>query len=86
MCWPQTTDADGKYYFGNLREGAYVVNIVPPTGYLPTIGGNDPNDDDAADSNGILNPDGVSPASRLTSNGVKSQRMVVQPIPRLVSV
>ncbi|MGB5597350.1 MAG: IPTL-CTERM sorting domain-containing protein, partial [Thiothrix litoralis] len=55
---PQTTDADGKYYFGNLREGAYVVNIVPPTGYLPTIGGNDPNDDDAADSNGILNPDG----------------------------
>ncbi|WGZ93498.1 MAG: IPTL-CTERM sorting domain-containing protein [Candidatus Thiothrix putei] len=55
---PQTTDADGKYFFGNLREGDYVVKVVPPAGYLPTVGGNDPNDDDATDSNGVLAPDG----------------------------
>ncbi|WMP16628.1 IPTL-CTERM sorting domain-containing protein [Thiothrix lacustris] len=55
---PQTTDADGKYFFGNLREGAYVVNVVPPAGYLPTIAAPDPNNNDATDSNGILNPNG----------------------------
>ncbi len=55
---PQTTDADGKYFFGNLREGDYIVKVVPPVGYLPTVGGNDPNDDNATDSNGILAPDG----------------------------
>jgi hypothetical protein len=55
---PQTTDADGKYFFGNLREGAYVVNVVPPAGYLPTIAATDPNNNNATDSNGILNPNG----------------------------
>ncbi|UJS22533.1 IPTL-CTERM sorting domain-containing protein [Thiothrix winogradskyi] len=55
---PQTTDADGKYFFGNLREGDYIVKVVPPVGYLPTLGGNDPNDDNATDSNGVLAPDG----------------------------
>ncbi|SEB01484.1 IPTL-CTERM protein sorting domain-containing protein, partial [Thiothrix caldifontis] len=55
---PQTTDSDGKYFFGNLREGDYVVKVVPPAGYLPTVGGEDPNDDDATDSNGVLNADG----------------------------
>ncbi|QLQ32966.1 MAG: hypothetical protein HZT40_16740 [Candidatus Thiothrix singaporensis] len=55
---PQTTDADGNYFFSDLQEGKYVVKVIPPVGYLPTIGGSDPNDDNAGDSNGVLNPDG----------------------------
>jgi hypothetical protein len=55
---PQTTDADGKYFFGSLREGQYVVKVIPPAGYLPTVAVTDPNNNDGTDSNGLLNTDG----------------------------
>lgn len=55
---PQTTDADGKYLFTDLREGSYVVKVTPPPGYLPTIVVKDPNNDDGNDSNGIPTGDG----------------------------
>ncbi|OQX01702.1 MAG: hypothetical protein BWK73_45210 [Thiothrix lacustris] len=55
---PQTTDADGKYFFGSLREGQYVVKVIPPAGYLPTVAVIDPNNNDGTDSNGVLNADG----------------------------
>ncbi len=72
MLKPQTTDADGKYFFGNLREGAYVVKVKPPAGYLPTVAVTDPNNNDGTDSNGYPQlPMAASSASRLTSSWVK---------------
>ncbi|WP_308873909.1 IPTL-CTERM sorting domain-containing protein [Thiothrix subterranea] len=55
---PQTTDGDGKYFFGNLREGDYIVKVIPPAGYAATIPNADPNDDNPTDSNGIPASDG----------------------------
>jgi hypothetical protein len=49
----QTTDIDGKYFFGNLAEGKYIVKVTPPAGYEPTTSVNDPNNDDGTDSNGV---------------------------------
>ncbi|MEM7130419.1 MAG: SdrD B-like domain-containing protein, partial [Chloroflexota bacterium] len=48
----QTTGIDGLYFFDNLRPGDYVVRVTPPTGYLPTTDGGDPDNDDNTDSNG----------------------------------
>ena len=48
----QTTDIDGKYFFGNLAEGKYIVKVTPPAGYEPTAAVDDPNNDDSTDSNG----------------------------------
>ena len=31
---PQTTGADGKYYFEGLKEGSYIVEVTPPAGYV----------------------------------------------------
>ncbi|OQX02939.1 MAG: hypothetical protein BWK80_56820, partial [Desulfobacteraceae bacterium IS3] len=50
-----TTGADGLYNFKNLPPGNYVIQVTPPAGHAPTIGGNDPNDDNNKDSNGYLN-------------------------------
>ncbi|UOG93786.1 MAG: IPTL-CTERM sorting domain-containing protein [Candidatus Thiothrix sulfatifontis] len=55
---PQTTDGDGKYFFGNLREGDYIVKVIPPAGYTATVPNADPNDDNPTDSNGIPASDG----------------------------
>ncbi|WML86420.1 IPTL-CTERM sorting domain-containing protein [Thiothrix subterranea] len=55
---PQTTKEDGKYFFGNLREGDYIVKVIPPAGYAATIPNADPNDDNPTDSNGIPASDG----------------------------
>ena len=33
----QTTGADGLYYFDNLPEGDYQVQVLMPAGYTPTI-------------------------------------------------
>ena len=49
----QTTGADGVYNFVNLLPGDYVVQVTPPAGYVPTVGGADPNDNNNADSNGV---------------------------------
>ncbi len=48
------TDADGKYSFGNLDAGNYIVGIVIPTGYstVATNGG-DPDNNIDNDNNGI---------------------------------
>ncbi|QLQ32969.1 MAG: carboxypeptidase regulatory-like domain-containing protein [Candidatus Thiothrix singaporensis] len=40
-----TTGADGKYLFGNLPEGDYIVRAVAPEGYQVTTGGADVDDD-----------------------------------------
>lgn len=56
---PQVTASNGDYFFGNLREGDYVVQVTPPTGYELTKGGSDPNDNVANDSNGVTKTDGT---------------------------
>ncbi len=48
----QLSGANGEYFFGNLREGDYVIKVTPPDGYLPTIDNGDPDNDDGSDSNG----------------------------------
>ena len=55
---PQTTDSNGNYLFGNLREGSYLVKVTPPAGYVATTPSTDPNDNDGTDSNGIPQTDG----------------------------
>ncbi len=55
---PQTTTADGSYLFDNLPEGAFVIKITPPLGYLPTVVVADPNNNDGTDSNGLATEDG----------------------------
>ena len=54
----QTTSSNGEYFFGNLREGDYVLRVTPPVGYNLTQGGSDPNDNVNNDSNGITKTDG----------------------------
>ena len=56
---PQTTGSNGEYFFGNLREGDYVLQVTPPKGYNLTQGGSDPNDNINNDSNGITKTDGT---------------------------
>lgn len=56
---PQITGANGDYFFGNLREGDYVLQVTPPTGFTLTQGGSDPNDNVLNDSNGITKSDGT---------------------------
>lgn len=56
---PQVTGSNGDYFFGNLREGDYVLQVTPPTGYTLTQGGSDPNDNVLNDSNGIAKTDGT---------------------------
>ena len=55
----QTTGSNGEYFFGNLREGDYVLQVIPPVGYNLTQGGSDPNDNVNNDSNGITKTDGT---------------------------
>ena len=55
---PQTTDSDGNYLFGNLREGSYLIKVTPPAGYVATTPSTDPNNNDGTDSNGIPQADG----------------------------
>lgn len=50
---PQITGSNGEYFFGDLREGEYVIKVTPPAGYLPTVGNSDPDNDDGSDSNGV---------------------------------
>ena len=56
---PQTTGTNGDYFFGDLREGDYVLQVTPPAGYTLTQGGSDPNDNVLNDSNGITKTDGT---------------------------
>lgn len=56
---PQITGTNGDYFFGNLREGDYVLQVTPPTGFTLTQGGSDPNDNVLNDSNGITKTDGT---------------------------
>ncbi|HHB90104.1 MAG TPA: hypothetical protein ENK60_02215, partial [Anaerolineae bacterium] len=47
-----TTGPDGVYHFTNLAPGDYIVQVTPPSGYLPTPPQQpDPNTDDNTDSN-----------------------------------
>jgi hypothetical protein len=48
-----TSGADGLYQFTNLAPGEYRVRVLPPAGYSATQGGNDPDNDDNSDSNGV---------------------------------
>ncbi len=51
---PVTTGDDGFYSFANLLPGDYVVQVTPPGGYVPTVGGADADDDPSnTDSNGV---------------------------------
>ncbi len=51
---PQTTGPNGEYFFGNLREGDYIIAVTPPEGFLPTVSGGDPDNNDGTDSNGSV--------------------------------
>ncbi|MCB0044461.1 MAG: hypothetical protein KDD92_03430 [Caldilineaceae bacterium] len=50
---PQITGSDGLYYFDNLATGDYIIDVMPPSGYAPTVYEADPNTDVASDSNGV---------------------------------
>jgi len=50
---PQITGSNGEYFFGDLKEGDYVIKVTPPEGYLPTIDNGDPDNNDGTDSNGV---------------------------------
>ncbi|NQU29900.1 MAG: sortase, partial [Anaerolineae bacterium] len=50
---PQTTGADGLYYFGDLFEDDYYVQIAMPAGYTPTINQNTANNDDSENDSNI---------------------------------
>ncbi len=54
----QLSGANGEYFFGNLRDGDYVVRVTPPEGYSPTVGNGDPDNDDGSDSNGTESSSG----------------------------
>ncbi|CAA6813906.1 MAG: FIG00503626: hypothetical protein, partial [uncultured Sulfurovum sp.] len=68
----QTTDEDGLYYFDNLEEGDYKVQVTMPAGYTPstaqTIADNDDsqNDSNIAESIGDVHTSGLF---TLTANG-----------------
>ncbi|MEZ5534065.1 MAG: IPTL-CTERM sorting domain-containing protein [Thiolinea sp.] len=63
---PQVTGSNGEYFFGNLREGDYVLKVTPPDGYLPTIDNGDPDNNDGTDSNGTQFSDGSVLSSPIT--------------------
>jgi len=50
-----TTDANGYYWFNNLIADNYIVEVVPPSGYLGgTINGGDPDNNIDNDNNGVV--------------------------------
>jgi len=51
----QVTGINGFYRFTRLPEGDYFIRVTPPAGYGLTSGGNDPDDDNNSDSNGVTN-------------------------------
>ncbi len=59
------TLADGRYYFDNLPEGDYRVEVTMPPGYAPTINQNaadnddNPNDSNIASSAGNVHTSGI---------------------------
>ncbi|MCB1210954.1 MAG: hypothetical protein KDK97_16645, partial [Verrucomicrobiales bacterium] len=55
----QLTDGSGFYSFANLLAGTYVVRVTPPTDYLPTTYGGDPDNDVDHDSNAQMVPGNV---------------------------
>ena len=70
---PQTTGADGLYYFGDLFEDDYYVQIDMPVGYTPTINQNTANNDDSENDSNIQSSPSVntyrSGDFTLTNNG-----------------
>jgi protocatechuate 3,4-dioxygenase beta subunit len=50
---PQITDENGHYLFTNLPAGEYILHVDAPVGYQVSIGGNDPDDDNPVDNNGM---------------------------------
>ena len=90
----QTTINFGDYFFFDLRPGTYVVEIVPPAGYVSSSGrqgslidgpyegvGVDPNNDVNNDDNGITRADGriFSRPITLTSRGEETIGRRVDP-------
>jgi hypothetical protein len=67
-----TTLADGLYYFDNLPEGTYKVEVTPPAGYAASPVQNDTDDDDTADDSNIASESGgvfTSTALTLSAGG-----------------
>ncbi len=60
------TGSNGEYFFGNLREGDYVISVTPPAGYSPTIASANPDNDDATDSNGTIFDNGTVRSAPIT--------------------
>lgn len=50
----QTIDATGAYQFDSLPEGDYILSVLPPEGYVPTLGGFDPDTNDSNEDNNCL--------------------------------
>ena len=69
---PQTTGADGLYYFANLPAGDYKVKVTPPAGYVKSSFQTTGNNDDAANDSNIANTTGSEHTSglfTLSNNG-----------------
>lgn len=82
----QTTGADGAYFFDNLEEGNYTVQVTPPPHYVPstTQQGND-NDDTPNDSNikssGSASGSYISGVFELTEDGEPNGAAEVSNLP-----
>lgn len=62
---PQTTGADGLYYFDNLPEGDYRVGVTPPVGYEKSSAQNTANNDDTDNDSNIASTVGNDHTSGL---------------------
>ncbi len=73
-----TTPGSGLYYFDNLPEGDYRVEVTMPAGYAPTINQNavdnndNPNDSNIASSAGNVHTSGIFTLTNNTEPGVDS--------------
>ncbi len=62
---PQTTAADGLYYFDNLPADDYRVRVMPPAGYEPSSAQNAANNDDTDNDSNIASTAGTNHMSGL---------------------
>ncbi len=63
-----TTTGTGLYRFSGLPQGAYIVRVTPPVGYLSTIDSADQADNDGPDTNTDNNDNGDGVASGSVSS------------------
>ena len=68
----QNTGADGLYYFANLPEGDYKVQVTPPAGYVPSVTQTIADNNDGENDSNIATSTGnvhISGLFTLSNNG-----------------